>query len=69
MQPTLYSDDTSSKPTHAHARRKRGAGSTLRDHSRTTEAKHCDLSRRMARRAKSARLFLTLAFPAELATH
>lgn len=63
MQPTLYTDDTSNKPAHAHARRKRGAGSTLRDHSRTTEAKHCDLSRRMAR------LFLTLAFPAELAIY
>lgn len=40
--------------------------STLRDHSRKLEAKLAAMSRKGARRAKSARLFLSLAFPAEL---
>lgn len=39
--------------------------STLRDRSRKPEAKLAALSRKAARRAKSARLFLVLAFPAE----
>jgi len=39
--------------------------STLRDKSRKPEAKMHALSRKAARRAKSARLFLALAFPAE----
>lgn len=43
-----------------------GSGQTL-DRSRTTEAKAAALSRKAARRGKSARVFLALAFPAELA--
>lgn len=38
-----------------------------RDKSRRPESKRAALSRRAARRAKSARLFLACAFPAELA--
>ena len=41
--------------------------STLRDKSRQTDAKLACQSRRQERRAKSARLFLAFAFPAELA--
>jgi hypothetical protein len=40
---------------------------TLRDRSRDAEHKARALSRRADRRAKSARLFLAFAFPAELA--
>lgn len=39
---------------------------TLRDRSRQPETKRACLSRKAARRAKSARLFLALAFPAAL---
>lgn len=42
---------------------------TKRDHSRKPETKRACLSRKAARRAKSARLFLALAFPAELTVH
>jgi len=41
---------------------------TRRDRSRRPDAKLADMSRRNARRAKSARLFLAFAFPAELAS-
>lgn len=40
---------------------------TKRDRSRRPDAKVKVCSRKAARRAKFARLFLTLAFPAELA--
>lgn len=40
--------------------------STLRDHSRTLEARYATAARRRARRAKSARLFLCWMFPAEM---
>lgn len=39
----------------------------LRDRTRRPSRKARDLSRRAARTAKSARLFLALAFPADLA--
>jgi len=39
--------------------------STLRDHSRTLEARCAAAARRRARRAKSALMFLCWAFPAE----
>ena len=39
---------------------------TRRDPSRRHESKRAVLTRRAARRAKSARLFLAFAFPAEL---
>jgi hypothetical protein len=38
-----------------------------RDRSRQPSRKRADLSRRAARQAKSARLFLAFAFPADLA--
>lgn len=40
---------------------------TRRDPSRRPESKRAALTRRAARRAKSARLFLAFAFPAEFA--
>jgi len=39
---------------------------TLRDKTRRPEAKLHEMTRKAARHAKSARLFLSLAFPAEL---
>lgn len=40
---------------------------TRRDKSRRVDSKRCSMTRRAARRAKSARLFLAFAFPAEFA--
>lgn len=40
---------------------------TLRDRTRRPDAKRCAMTRRAARAAKSARLFLAFAFPADLA--
>lgn len=45
----------------------RKTSDTARDKSRQPDAKGRALTRKAARRAKSARLFLAFAFPAELA--